>query len=290
MIAIYRRHFFRPHLVTPENPYLFGIKEQTAQTGFLVHTRPPSSRVKPASNSNPHLARHFAARNFLQANPGQDEIVRQVLANIKTTTTFLTGDMEVKAGEAFRTGPCCGIVRRCAWSPRKRSRRVPADRRTAAGGPGNHPERTPAIAHRSLAGDGSPSLGSGASRYLASKKPNTIAGGIHRSLRTFVRFLGRVRRARRADRSRRPVMPTWSETTSSAPRRKGLRGRHDRRDRAASGGEGRRVPRRASASFTWFIDELRCAAMAGRRRKSSQHGTGRSSTGGCGPPACRAAT
>ena len=50
-----------------------------------------------------HLARHFAAWNFLRQNPGQYEVVRQVLGhrNIKVTMAHYVGLEASSAAEHF---------------------------------------------------------------------------------------------------------------------------------------------------------------------------------------------
>jgi integrase len=94
---------FRPHLVTPENPYLFGVKDRQRRPDSFGRYLSVIITRETGAAFNPHLARHFAARNFLQANPGQYEIVRQVLGHrdLKTTTTFYTGDEGEAAAEHF---------------------------------------------------------------------------------------------------------------------------------------------------------------------------------------------
>ena len=102
IIETYRTRF-RPHLMTPENPYLFGVKDRQRIPGSFGRSLSAIITRETGAEFNPHLARHFAARNFLQANPGQYEIVRQVLGHrdIKTTTTFYTGDEGEAAAEHF---------------------------------------------------------------------------------------------------------------------------------------------------------------------------------------------
>jgi integrase len=94
---------FRPHLVTPENPYLFGRQDKPRLPGGFGISLSAIITRETGAEFNPHLARHFAARNFLQANPGQYEIVRQVLghSNMKTTINFYTGDEVEAAAEHF---------------------------------------------------------------------------------------------------------------------------------------------------------------------------------------------
>jgi integrase len=89
--------------MTPENPYLFGVKDRQRIPGSFGRSLSTIITRETGAEFNPHLARHFAARNFLQANPGQYEIVRQVLGHkdIKTTTTFYTGDEGEAAAEHF---------------------------------------------------------------------------------------------------------------------------------------------------------------------------------------------
>src|SRR4051812_9911238 len=81
---------FRSHLVTPENPYLFGRKDKLRGSGGFGISLSAIITRETGAEFNPHLARHFAAQNYLRAYPGQYEIVRQVLghSSLQTTTNF----------------------------------------------------------------------------------------------------------------------------------------------------------------------------------------------------------
>jgi integrase len=134
IIATYLTRF-RPHLVTPENPYLFGVKGRPRIPGSFGRTLSAIITRETGAEFNPHLARHFAARNFLQANPGQYEIVRQVLGHkdLKTTITFYTGDEGEAAAEHFD---------RTVLRERQALRLVAAQAfRKGAGGPAMHGRR-----------------------------------------------------------------------------------------------------------------------------------------------------
>ena len=85
---------FRPILAAPGNLFLFpgtGVKAKSAhdlgvQLSALVERE---IGVK----FNVHLMRHFAVVTFLDANPGQYEIVRRVLGHrsVATTIAFYAG-------------------------------------------------------------------------------------------------------------------------------------------------------------------------------------------------------
>ena len=67
---------------------------------------------------NVHLARHFAAWNFIQQNPGQYEVVRQVLRHRSIATTELTTmwDWKLLRRPCTSTPPFCGTGRRSGGS------------------------------------------------------------------------------------------------------------------------------------------------------------------------------
>jgi integrase len=84
---------YRPQLVEPGNPYLFGQGNGQRSAEHLSYWL---SRYVPREigvEFNVHLARHFAAWNFLQSNPGQYEVVRQVLGHrdIRVTIAYYVG-------------------------------------------------------------------------------------------------------------------------------------------------------------------------------------------------------
>ncbi len=84
---------YRPHLVEPGNPYLFGISDKQRAAQFLGSALAKIITRETGAEFNVHLARHFAAWNFLQQNPGQYEVVRQVLGHrsIKITMAYYIG-------------------------------------------------------------------------------------------------------------------------------------------------------------------------------------------------------
>jgi integrase len=127
---------FRSHLMTPENPYLFGVKDKQRRPDSFGRYLSAIITRETGAEFNPHLARHFAARNFLQANPGQYEIVRQVLGHkdIKTTTTFYISDEGEAAAEHFD---------RTVLRDRQALRLVAAQAfKKGAGGPANRGRRS----------------------------------------------------------------------------------------------------------------------------------------------------
>ena len=99
--AYVTRH--RRHLVTPGNPYLFGIEDKARNAQFLGEWLAREVTKATGAEFNVHLARHFAAWNFLRMNPGQYEVVRQVLGhrNIQTTIAHYVGLEANSAAEHF---------------------------------------------------------------------------------------------------------------------------------------------------------------------------------------------
>jgi integrase len=79
---------YRHHLVDPDNPWLFGKGHKQrlgAQTGQWLSD---AITREIGVEFNIHLARHFAAWNFLRQNPGQYEVVRQVLGHRDINVTI----------------------------------------------------------------------------------------------------------------------------------------------------------------------------------------------------------
>ncbi len=93
----------RPHLVMPGNPYLFGADSKQRSSQHLGEwlSREVTKRI--GVEFNVHLARHFAAWNFLRVNPGQYEVVRQVLGHrtIAVTIRHYVGLEADSAAEQF---------------------------------------------------------------------------------------------------------------------------------------------------------------------------------------------
>ncbi len=83
----------RPHLVEPGNPYLFGTGTTIRSAQHLGEWLAGKVTQAIGVEFNVHLARHFSAWNFLRMNPGQYEIVRQVLghASIDMTIRYYVG-------------------------------------------------------------------------------------------------------------------------------------------------------------------------------------------------------
>ena len=85
---------YRHHIATPGNPFLFptgGDRQRTGQQLGLWLSAAVEREIGVAFNL--HLARHFAAWNFLRLHPGQYEVVRQVLGhrNIRVTIAYYVG-------------------------------------------------------------------------------------------------------------------------------------------------------------------------------------------------------
>lgn len=78
----------RPHLVTPDNPYLFGTGDTLRSAQHLGEWLAAAVTEAIGVEFNVHLARHFAAWNFLRENPGQYEVVRQVLGHQSIQVTM----------------------------------------------------------------------------------------------------------------------------------------------------------------------------------------------------------
>jgi len=83
----------RHHLVDPGNPYLFGAGGKQRSAQHLGEWLSQAVTRETGAEFNVHLARHFAAWNFLRLNPGQYEVVRQVLGhrNIEVTIAHYVG-------------------------------------------------------------------------------------------------------------------------------------------------------------------------------------------------------
>jgi integrase len=93
----------RPHLVDPGNPYLFGNGGKRRSAQSLGEWLAAAVTRALGVQFNIHLARHFAAWNFLRLNPGQYEVVRQVLGhrNIAVTMAHYIGLEADSAAQHF---------------------------------------------------------------------------------------------------------------------------------------------------------------------------------------------
>ena len=93
----------RPHLVHPGNPYLFGTGDRPRAAQPLGEWLAMTVTQELGVEFNVHLARHFAAWNFLRQNPGQYEVVRQVLGHrsIAVTMAHYVGLEAASAAEHF---------------------------------------------------------------------------------------------------------------------------------------------------------------------------------------------
>ncbi len=78
----------RPHLAEPANPFLFGNGGRQRDAQHLGEWLSAAVTRQIGVAFNVHLARHFAAWNFLRENPGQYEVVRQVLGHRNITITM----------------------------------------------------------------------------------------------------------------------------------------------------------------------------------------------------------
>ena len=93
----------RHHLVDPGNPFLFGAGDKPRSAQHLGEWLSESITRETGAEFNVHLARHFAAWNFLRTNPGQYEVVRQVLGhrNIRVTIAHYIGLEADSAAQHF---------------------------------------------------------------------------------------------------------------------------------------------------------------------------------------------
>jgi integrase len=92
-----------PHLVTADNPYLFGNGGKQRSAQHLGEWLAGAVTREIGVEFNVHLSRHFAAWNFLRENPGQYEVVRQVLGhrNIAVTMAHYVGLEADSAAQHF---------------------------------------------------------------------------------------------------------------------------------------------------------------------------------------------
>jgi integrase len=85
---------FRPHLVSAGNSALFpGIGAGPKNQDFFGTQISRTIRAHTGLRVHPHLFRHITAKLFLDANPGNYEVVRRTLGHrsIDTTNAFYTG-------------------------------------------------------------------------------------------------------------------------------------------------------------------------------------------------------
>jgi integrase len=85
---------FRPHLASAGNTALFpGIGPGPKNQAFFGTQISRTIRAHTGLRIHPHLFRHITAKLFLDANPGNYEVVRRTLGHrsIDTTNAFYTG-------------------------------------------------------------------------------------------------------------------------------------------------------------------------------------------------------
>ncbi len=104
-IDIYRELHI-PVITIPDNVYLFpnrkdGHKVQATLSQQIKET----IRQHTGLDMTGHLFRHLCGKFYLEANPGQYEIVRQILGhkNLKTTVAFYTGTNTKESTRVFDT-------------------------------------------------------------------------------------------------------------------------------------------------------------------------------------------
>jgi site-specific recombinase XerD len=103
IVAWYVREH-RPVLLTEPTDALFPRKNGQAKSPAALGTQISSMMFKYTGlKINPHLFRHIAGKLFLDARPGQYEVVRRVLGHrsIATTTSIYTGAEARAAGQHF---------------------------------------------------------------------------------------------------------------------------------------------------------------------------------------------
>lgn len=94
----------RPHLVEAQSDALFpGGSDGHKSSGLLGSQISKAVKRHTGMDFNPHLFRHAAGKIFLDARPGQYEVVRRVLGHrsIETTTRIYAGAETRSAGSHF---------------------------------------------------------------------------------------------------------------------------------------------------------------------------------------------
>lgn len=89
-ITLYLEHF-RPVLAGPEVPWLFPGKNGRAKSTDQMRAQIVAAvRELEGFDVTPHFARHFGAKHYLDANPGEYGVVRLVLGHksVNTTTKY----------------------------------------------------------------------------------------------------------------------------------------------------------------------------------------------------------
>src|SRR5262249_54191655 len=94
----------RPHLLAGPTGALFPRKSGGPKSPGALGVQISSTMFRYTGlKINPHLFRHIAGKLFLDARPGQYEVVRRVLGHrsIATTTSIYTGAETRAAGQHF---------------------------------------------------------------------------------------------------------------------------------------------------------------------------------------------
>ena len=102
LIAWYVRKY-RPYLLKTPNDFLFPGEDGAKKTGTLGTQIKKAVHCYSGLVMHPHLFRHAAAKIFLDARPGEYEVMRQVLRHksINTTTNFYSGAEAQSASRHF---------------------------------------------------------------------------------------------------------------------------------------------------------------------------------------------
>jgi integrase len=109
---------FRPRLASPGCTALFpGRKGGAKSVSALRDQIYAAIRRYAGAEMNPHLFRHFAAKNYLDAHPGDYETVRRFLGHrsIMTTTNFYAGFETAAAVRCYD-----GVLRKLREKAKKR--------------------------------------------------------------------------------------------------------------------------------------------------------------------------
>jgi integrase len=125
---------FRPHLTSAGNTALFpGIGAGSKNQAFFGTQISRTIRVHTGLRIHPHLFRHITAKLFLDANPGNYEVVRRTLGHrsIDTTNAFYTG-LETAAAVRHFDETILRLRREGGMSRHKR----PKERNPSSSGPG----------------------------------------------------------------------------------------------------------------------------------------------------------
>ncbi len=110
---------YRHHLVDPGNPFLFGSNDRQRSAQHLGEHLSQIITREIGVEFNIHLARHFAAWNFLRQNPGQVPRWFGKCSGIAASQpqSITMWDWKLLRRPSTSTPLCCGTGRRSGGSP-----------------------------------------------------------------------------------------------------------------------------------------------------------------------------